>query len=97
MEELNLSKLKPQIVSMVVTLAMERKPSQREMTSVLISDMYGPILKCDDIAAGFSALLENLSDLILDTPDAATVSQLVYNPNFYFISSSDKLPSFFLL
>lgn len=64
----------PQIVAMAVSLAMERKPSQREMTSVLLSDMYGNILSQEDIAAGFDLLLENLPDLILDTPDAATVS-----------------------
>lgn len=58
---------------MMISLAMERKPSQREMTSVLLSDMYGHILHLDDIAAGFDLLLENLPDLILDTPDAATV------------------------
>ena len=62
---------------MMISLAMERKPSQREMTSVLLSDMYGHILKLDDIAAGFDMLLENLPDLILDTPDAATVSNLI--------------------
>lgn len=73
LEELNLGKLRPQIVAMAVSLAMERKPSQREMTSVLLSDMYGQILVLGDIAAGFDLLLENLPDLVLDTPDAATV------------------------
>lgn len=73
LEELNLGKLRPQIVCMAISLAMERKPSQREMTSVLLSDLYGHILLLDDIAAGFDLLLENLPDLILDTPDAATV------------------------
>ncbi|XP_035216316.1 programmed cell death protein 4-like [Stegodyphus dumicola] len=73
LEELNLGKLRPQIVSMAVSLAMERKPSQREMTSVLLSDMYGQILQQEDIAAGFDLLLQNLPDLVLDTPDAATV------------------------
>ncbi|XP_054709294.1 programmed cell death protein 4-like [Uloborus diversus] len=73
LEELNLGKLRPQIVSMAITLAMERKPSQREMTSVLLSDMYGQILLQEDIALGFDQLLQNLSDLVLDTPDAPTV------------------------
>ena len=73
LEELNLGKLRPQIVCMAVSFAMERKPSQREMTSILLSDMYGQILLQGDIASGFDLLLENLPDLILDTPDAATV------------------------
>lgn len=74
LEELNLGKTPPKIACMMISLAMERKASQREMTSVLLSDMYGHILQLDDIAAGFDMLLENLPDLILDTPDAATVS-----------------------
>ncbi|GFV38500.1 hypothetical protein TNCV_3490891 [Trichonephila clavipes] len=73
LEELNLGKLRPQLVSMAVSLAMERKPSHREMTSVLLSDMYGHILIQEDIATGFDIMLKNLSDLVLDTPDAATV------------------------
>lgn len=58
---------------MAVNLAMERKPSHREMTSVLLSDMYGQVLLQEDIAVGFDRLLENLPDLVLDTPDAPTV------------------------
>ncbi|KAF8790665.1 Programmed cell death protein 4 like protein [Argiope bruennichi] len=73
LEELNLGKLRPQLIGMAVSLAMERKPSHREMTSVLISDMYGQILLQEDIAAGFDQLLIDLPDLVLDTPDAATV------------------------
>ncbi|GIY49212.1 hypothetical protein CEXT_498771, partial [Caerostris extrusa] len=73
LEELNLGKLRPELVSMAVNLAMERKPSHREMTSVLLSDMYGQVLLQDHIAAGFDLMLSNLSDLVLDTPDAATV------------------------
>lgn len=72
LEDLNLGKLRPQVVIMAVSLAMERKPSHREMTSILLSDMYGVILSQDDIASGFDSLLESLSDLVLDNPDAAT-------------------------
>ncbi|XP_021003270.1 programmed cell death protein 4 [Parasteatoda tepidariorum] len=71
--ELNFGKLRSQIVWFAINLAMERKPSLREMTSVLLSDMYGHILRLEDIAAGFDNLLQSLPDLILDTPDAATV------------------------
>ncbi|KAG8198265.1 hypothetical protein JTE90_021522 [Oedothorax gibbosus] len=73
LEELNLGTLRPDLVAMAVSLALERKPSHREMTSVLLSDMYGQILVREDIAAGFDRLLENLPDLVLDTPDAPTV------------------------
>lgn len=33
-------------------MAMDHKPSQREMTSVLISDMYGHVVTELDIAKG---------------------------------------------
>lgn len=52
---------------------MDHKPSQREMTSMLISDLYGHVVTELDIAKAFDQLLRNLPDLILDTPDAPVV------------------------
>jgi len=52
---------------------MERKASHREITSVLISDLYGRILYEEDIERGFDVLLNSLPDLVLDTPNAATI------------------------
>ncbi|KAL1122659.1 hypothetical protein AAG570_002986 [Ranatra chinensis] len=72
-EEINFSKKKHMIPQLAIEIAMDHKPSHREMTSVLISDLYGHIVKQRDIATGFDILLKNLPDLILDTPDAATV------------------------
>jgi len=40
------------------------------MTSVLISDLYGRCLIASDYEHGFDMLLNNLPDLILDTPEA---------------------------
>jgi len=54
-------------------LAMERKASHREMTSVLISDLYGRVLCEEDIERGFDILLNSLPDLVLDTPTAPTI------------------------
>jgi len=56
-----------------VSLAMERKNSQREATSVLISDLYSRVLSEPDIERGFDVLLKSLPDLVLDTPTAADV------------------------
>nr|CAD7446601.1 unnamed protein product [Timema bartmani] len=56
-----------------VEIAMDHKPSHREMTSVLVSDLYGRVVTQKDIGRAFDMLLKNLSDLILDTPDAPTV------------------------
>jgi programmed cell death protein 4 len=52
-------------------MALEGKADQRELTSILISDLYSEFISDDDMANGFDCLLENLEDLCLDTPDAA--------------------------
>ncbi|CAG2104496.1 unnamed protein product, partial [Medioppia subpectinata] len=72
-EEINLGENLHQILVIAVTLAMERKASNREMTSVLISDLYGRVLHEEDIERGFDILLNSLPDLVLDTPNASTV------------------------
>uniref|UniRef100_A0A1E1XBB3 Programmed cell death protein 4 n=1 Tax=Amblyomma aureolatum TaxID=187763 RepID=A0A1E1XBB3_9ACAR len=73
LEEYNLRQIRPNLVCLAISLAMERKPSHREMTSVLLSDMYGRILSEPDFEKGFQLLLKSLPDLVLDTPDATTV------------------------
>jgi len=42
-----------QIPVLAVEIAMDHKPSHREMTSVLISDLYGRIVTQKDIARGW--------------------------------------------
>jgi len=56
-----------------VELAMDHKPSHRELASVLISDLYQKVISQRDIGKAFDFLLKNLSDLVLDTPDAPTI------------------------
>ncbi|KAH7983428.1 hypothetical protein HPB52_011959 [Rhipicephalus sanguineus] len=73
LEEFNLRQIRPNLVCLAISLAMERKPSHREMTSVLLSDMYGRTLSEPDFEKGFQLLLKSLPDLVLDTPDATTV------------------------
>lgn len=73
LEEYNFDGKEYQIVVIAVTLAMEHKASHRELTSVLISDLYNILLKMPDYEQGFKVLLKNLPDLILDTPDAPIV------------------------
>uniref|UniRef100_U5ER32 Programmed cell death protein 4 n=1 Tax=Corethrella appendiculata TaxID=1370023 RepID=U5ER32_9DIPT len=62
--------MRAMVTKVAVETALEHKQSQREMTSVLISDLYGRVVTSKDIMKGFDILLENLPDLILDTPDA---------------------------
>lgn len=61
------------LVQVIIEMAMDHKPSHREMSSVLISDLFGHCITETDITKAFENLLANLSDLILDLPDAPTV------------------------
>lgn len=65
--------LREHITSILVEISMDHKDSQREMTSVLISDLYGRVITGKDIEKGFNMLLSNLPDLILDTPEAPII------------------------
>lgn len=62
--------LRPLVIRKAVEMAFERKSSHREMTSVLLSDLYCRCLIGSDYVIGFDMLLNNLPDLILDTPEA---------------------------
>lgn len=65
------------IVELAIDIAMDHKPSHRELTSVLISDLYGNIINDKDIAKAFDIMLSNLEDLKLDTPEVE-----IYLSNF---------------
>lgn len=65
--------LRPLVTSIAIEIAMDHKQSHREMTSVLISDLYGRVVSGRDISRGFDMVLKNLPDLILDTPEAPTI------------------------
>ncbi|ESO98341.1 hypothetical protein LOTGIDRAFT_114600, partial [Lottia gigantea] len=73
LNDLNLGKLKQRMIEFVVSLALDRKATHREMTSVLISDLYGKFLTMENMSTGFDDLLSSLSELTIDTPDAPTV------------------------
>jgi programmed cell death protein 4 len=62
--------LRPLVIRKAIEMAFEHKNSHREMTSVLLSDLYGRCLIGSDYERGFDMLLNNLPDLILDTPEA---------------------------
>jgi len=67
---MNLGSRRWMVVSILVELAMDHKPSHREMASVLISELYLKVISQRDIGKAFDYLLRQLPDLILDTPDA---------------------------
>lgn len=69
-EQIRSGALRPLVIRKAIEMALEHKNSHREMTSVLLSDLYGRCLISSDYEKGFDILLNNLPDLILDTPDA---------------------------
>ena len=70
---MNLGTRRWMIVSILIELALDHKPSHREMASILISDLYQKVISQRDIGKAFDYLLRQLPDLTLDTPDAATI------------------------
>ncbi|XP_041369955.1 LOW QUALITY PROTEIN: programmed cell death protein 4-like [Gigantopelta aegis] len=73
LEDLKLGKWKPKLLEYMISIALDHKATHREMTSVLISDLYGKMLNHSDMGKGFDEVLTRLSDLTIDTPDAPTV------------------------
>lgn len=47
MEDYNFGENRYHIAVLAIELAMDHKPSNREMTSVLLSDLYGQHLLCE--------------------------------------------------
>ncbi|KAK5926787.1 hypothetical protein CgunFtcFv8_022331 [Champsocephalus gunnari] len=67
---LNLGPMRSEVPSLAVSLALEAKASQRELTSTLLADLCGPVLSPSDMENSFDKLLQQLPDLVLDTPGA---------------------------
>lgn len=65
--------LRPLVVSLAVETAFDHKQHHCEMTSVLLSDLYGRVVTGPEIVAGLTLVLQNLPDLMLDTPEAPTI------------------------
>jgi programmed cell death protein 4 len=61
------------LVVTAVEAAMDHKPSHREMTSVLLADLYHFTLLEEHYAKGYDRLLKNVDDLAIDTPAAPTI------------------------
>merc|ERR1711962_719577 len=72
LEDLGLTLCAHLVVVTTVELALDHKPSHREMTSVLLADLYGHLLFENHFTKGYDILIKNASDLKLDTPDAPT-------------------------
>ncbi|KAK7109895.1 programmed cell death protein 4-like [Littorina saxatilis] len=73
LSDVNIEHLKSGLVEFLVSKALDHKDHHRELTSVLISDLYGKVLSGGDVTEGFDEVLNHLSDLAIDTPDASNL------------------------
>ncbi|XP_032789949.1 programmed cell death protein 4 [Daphnia magna] len=73
LEDYNFGENRYLIAVVAIELAMDHKPSNREMTSVLLSDLYQHYLTEREMEKALDQLLRNLPDLVLDTPDAPII------------------------
>eukprot|EP00079_Xenopus_tropicalis_P027489 XP_012821786.1 PREDICTED: programmed cell death protein 4 isoform X1 [Xenopus tropicalis] len=67
---LNLGEMKCGLPVLAVSLALEGKASHREMTSKLLSHLCGTLLSTEDVERSFDKLLQEMPELVLDTPQA---------------------------
>ncbi|XP_061778759.2 programmed cell death protein 4b [Nerophis lumbriciformis] len=70
LSELNLGPMRSEVPSLAVSLALEAKSSHRELTSRLLADLCGSVLLRSDMEKSFDKLLQELPELVLDTPGA---------------------------
>ncbi|XP_078499893.1 programmed cell death protein 4 isoform X1 [Lissotriton helveticus] len=70
LRDLNIGEMKCGLPMLAVSLALEGKASHREMTSKLLSDLCGTVLSPQDVETSFDKLLQELPELVLDTPTA---------------------------
>lgn len=70
LKDLNLGEMKRGLPMLAVSIALEGKASHRELTSKLLHDLCGTLLSTQDVEMSFDKLLEELPELVLDTPRA---------------------------
>lgn len=57
LDDLNVGSKRYLVAVVAIEIALDHKPSHREMTSVLISDLYGRMLSTRDVAKGNCSVL----------------------------------------
>lgn len=76
LRELGSSEYHPYFIKRLVSMAMDRHDKEKEMASVLLSDLYADVISPSQISQGFILLLESADDLSVDIPDAVNVLAL---------------------
>jgi len=67
----NFFKIKPQLISYLIQIALEHNNTCKELTSRLLRDLIIELFVEKDFVQGFDLLLKNINDLILDNPEAS--------------------------
>ena len=75
---LDYSKIKPQLISYLIQIALENNDTSKELTSRLLRDLNLELFNQKDFVNGFDILLKNLPDITLDNPDAPEVGLYFY-------------------
>jgi len=73
LEELGCQEYFAEIPKKAISLAMDKGPRERELTSRLLTCLHPTPLSLTDMEAGFITLLDSLDDLTTDVPDAHTM------------------------
>ncbi|KAJ6812278.1 uncharacterized protein M6B38_306105 [Iris pallida] len=63
-------------VKKLISMAMDRHDKEKEMASVLLSALYGDVMKSAQISQGFFLLLESADDLAVDILDTVDILAL---------------------
>ncbi|GMH35363.1 hypothetical protein BSKO_03231 [Bryopsis sp. KO-2023] len=63
-------------VKKAVTMALDRRDREREMTSVLLSSLYNEVIMPEQMRKGFLSVIESVDDLKLDVPEAPELISL---------------------
>lgn len=71
LKDLSLPEYNSVFLKKLITLAMDRKNREKEMSSVLLSALHSDLFSPEDIVNGFVMLLESAEDTALDILDAS--------------------------
>lgn len=71
--ELNCQEFHSDIIKKSISLAMDKGPRERELTSRLLTSLHPTPMSDKDMETGFEQLLDSLDDLCMDVPDAKSL------------------------
>ena len=71
-----IKKIKPQVLSYVIQIALEQNNTCKELTSRLLRDFHFELFSTNDFENAFNNLFNNINDLELDNPDCIKVFAL---------------------